>query len=276
MMLSEEEICARIQRRECFKASIEGGGFSIKIDSYLPCIAAAIHNGTRLREELKENCLLSHAERYFEEDPHTGTFIDDQQITLIANDSRYEYDLNRATSNCVYDTAWGKDCWKQALSETQKQTSLAKHAQFYRIVSVLCEALIEDFGAVLVIDTHSYNWRRFEDRHTPVFNLGTSSVKGDLWRASIDCWLNELNNISVDGIDIDAAENDVFFGKGQLAAHCHGLYDNVLVLATEFKKVFMDERSGEAYDSIIQQLKLGYGQAIQKTLLEFSKLTKSS
>ena len=261
--LSEEAIINKISQRETFNAIIDGGGFTLKIEKYEPALCAAIHNGGNMRSELTDNCLLSQAERYYEEDPFTGSFIEQQAITLIGNDSRYEYDLNRNTDECVYETAWGKDVWKEPLSQTAISTSKEKHAQFYRIVSTVVEALADDFGQCIVYDNHSYNYRRHERTDLPVFNLGTTSVKSDSWRPIIESWLKELKNIKVDGAHITAAENDIFYGKGYLAAHCHGLYDNVLVLATEVKKVFMNELTGEADSVVLPSMQKVYNETVK-------------
>ncbi|GMT39834.1 MAG: hypothetical protein IEMM0001_0569 [bacterium] len=93
--ISEQAIIEKIKQREIFSATIEGGAFSLKIKKYEPALCAAIHNGGNLRSDIKRYCLLSQKERYYEEDPFTGSFIEQQAITLIAHDSRYEYDLNR-------------------------------------------------------------------------------------------------------------------------------------------------------------------------------------
>lgn len=197
LSLSEESITQKIKQREIFTATIDGGSFTLKIEKYEPALCAAIHNGGNLRSDLAENCLLSQTERYYEEDPHTGSFIAQQAITLIGNDSRYEYDLNRNTDESVYETAWGKEVWKQPLSDDAIAVSKAKHAQFYRIVSVIIEALTEDFDQCIVYDTHSYNYKRHERKDLPVFNLGTTSVKSESWRPVIDSWLEALKNIWV-------------------------------------------------------------------------------
>jgi len=68
----------------------------------------------------------------------------------------------------------------------------------------------------------------------------------------------------VDGCEITAAENDIFYGKGQLAAHCHSLYDDVLVLATESKKVFMDELTGEPDNIILPPLQKAYNKTVKE------------
>lgn len=269
--LSEDAIIEKIRQREIFTATIDSGAFTLKIEKYEPALSVAIHNGGNLRPELVDNCLLSQTERYYEEDPFTGSFIEQQPITLIAQDSRYEYDLNRITDECVYETAWGKEIWKEPLSADAITASKEKHAQFYRIVSALVEALAEDFGQCIVYDNHSYNYRRHDRDDLPVFNLGTTSVNSDSWRPLIDAWLEALQNMPVDGIEITAAENDIFYGKGYLAGHCHGLYNNVLVLATETKKVFMDELTGEEEKVVLPSLQKIYNQTVRNNTLAYIK-----
>ena len=269
--LAEEAIIEKIKRREIFASTIDTGAFTLKIEKYEPALSAAIHNGGYLRQDLAENCLLSQAERYYEEDPFTGSFIEQQAITLIAHDSRYEYDLNRITSECVYDSAWGKEVWKKPLSEEAIAASKEKHAQFYRIVSTLVEALAEDFGQCIVYDNHSYNHRRHDRDDLPVFNLGTTSVKSNSWRPVIDTWLQALQDMSVEDIQVTAAENDIFHGKGNLAGHCHRLYDDVLVLATETKKVFMNELTGEEEKAVLPSLQKSYNQTVSNNTRAYIK-----
>ncbi len=270
-ILSEQDIINNIQQRNTFSGTIEGSGFDIKIEKYEPAFSAAIHNGGNLRKELAQNSLLSQAERYYEEDPYTGSFIAQQAITLIGNDSRYEYDLNRNTEECVYETAWGKEVWKTPLTAEQIAASKEKHAQFYRIVAAIVTALLEDFGQCIVYDTHSYNFKRHERKDLPVFNLGTTSVKNDAWRPVIDSWLKALKTMRVDGVEITAAENDIFYGKGFLAGFCHSRYDNVLVLATEVKKVFMDELSGEPDPVVLPSMQKNFNQAVTENTLKYIK-----
>ena len=260
--LTEQQIIKKINQRQCFIATVAGVAFTLKIDKYLPTMSAAIHDGSNFRSELEDNCLLEKNDRYYEEDPYTGSFIAKQAITLIAHDSRYEYDLNRDTDECVYETAWGKEIWKTPLSEEMIAKSKAKHAQFYRIVAAVVEALVEDFGQCVVYDNHSYNFKRHERKDLPVLNVGTTSVKGEQWRPIIDSWLSALQNMKVEGIVVTAAENDIFYGKGRLAGFCHSRYDNVLVLATEAKKVFMDELTGHADTVVLPSLQHVYNNTV--------------
>lgn len=260
--LTEQQIIKQINQRQCFTATVVGGAFTLQINKYLPAMSAAIHDGSNFRAELEDNCLLEKNDRYYEEDPYTGSFIAKQAITLIAHDSRYEYDLNRGTDECVYETAWGKEIWKTPLSEEMIAKSKAKHTQFYRIVAAVVEALVEDFGQCVVYDNHSYNFKRHERKDLPVINVGTTSVKGEQWRPIIDSWLSALQNMSVDGLEMTAAENDIFYGKGRLAGFCHSRYDNVLVLATEAKKVFMDELTGQANAVVLPSLQQVYNDTV--------------
>lgn len=252
--LSETNIIEKIKNREIFTATIDGGAFTLKINSYVPVLSAAIHNGGQLSPELIDNCLLSRDERYQEEDPYTGSFIEAQEITIIGHDSRYEYDLNRKPEECVYEKAWGKEVWSSPLSSKSLKSSKDKHACFYRVLTAVIEALREDFGRCIVYDIHSYNYRRYERTDLPVFNIGTSTVTNENWQPVVAAWLTALQGIEIDGLRITAAENDIFYGKGFLASHCHEHYDNVLVLATEVKKVFMDELTGEPDTEILRSL----------------------
>ncbi len=261
--LSEADIIAKIKQRTCFSATITGGAFTLKIESYEPALSVAIHNGGNLRLELAENCLLTKDERYYEEDPFTGSFIAQQPITITCHDSRYEYDLNRTPDDCVYKTAWGREVWKTALSAESVSVSLEKHAQFYRVMDSLLEALSADFGKCIVYDIHSYNYQRYERTDLPVFNLGTSTVTTENWRPLIDTWMEILHNMKVDGVEITSAENDIFSGKGFLAVHCHKQHPDVLVLATEVKKVFMNEIEGTEKSPILLSMQHVFNTSIQ-------------
>mgnify|MGYP003412231180 FL=1 len=91
-LLSEHACIEAIKKGEYFQAVIQDGAFSLKIDEYSFFICTAIHNGHRLRQELVNKCALDEAERLHEEDPFTGDLISSLPITLVALDSRYEYD----------------------------------------------------------------------------------------------------------------------------------------------------------------------------------------
>jgi hypothetical protein len=78
-----------------------------------------------VRAELLGKIALDDYERWYEEDPHTADFIASMPITLVAHDSRYEYELNRKQP--VYEEAWGKKVWKKPLSKKELKISVQKH-----------------------------------------------------------------------------------------------------------------------------------------------------
>ncbi|RUM46689.1 MAG: hypothetical protein DSY80_01720 [Desulfocapsa sp.] len=265
--LSEKDIVEKILKRELFEATIESGAFTLKIDNYEPSLSVAIHNGGEFSDVLSEQCLLSKEERYYEEDPYTGSFIEKQGITVTVHDSRYAYDLNRRPDECIYKSAWGKEVWRSPLDGATIAVLREKHACFHRVITCILDALTEDFGQCLVYDVHSYNYRRYERTDLPLFNLGTVTVTKNSWRPVILNMLAELQKIQLVEIPTTAVENDIFSGKGYLAVSVHKRFENVLVLAIEVKKVFMDERTGEADNEVLSQLQ----QQFNATLLAVTK-----
>ena len=103
--LSVDEIINKIINEEKFSCVSFNNSFSLVIEEYVPYLCVAIHNGSNLREDLKEKIALSKFERWYEEDPFTGEFISLLPIRIIAHDTRYEYDLNRSPDRCIYEEA---------------------------------------------------------------------------------------------------------------------------------------------------------------------------
>jgi len=268
--LSEQECITVIKSAKPFHASVSDGAFVIKIDADASFICTAIHDGHRLRNEIIGNCALSEDERYFEEDPYTGEFIDNMPITVTGCDSRYEYDLNRGPETAIYEEAWGKLVWKTPLSAEQKAVSLEKHNTFYRVVSALYNRVIKQHGGCLVYDIHSYNYKRKGD-DAPAFNLGTEQLDVERYGEVINHWMGLLGEIKIPNIDIRAALDEVFYGRGYQATIAKD-FENTLVLPTEFKKFFMDEMSGVVDQAVIDDIKPKFEQAILASVEKFSGL----
>ena len=271
--LSLYRIISNIQKGITFEAEAEDGSFYIKIDEYVPYVCAAIHDGSGFRNSLKENCLLSDQERWYEEDPYTGDFISALSIQIKGRDSRFEYDLNRDPENCVYDKAWGKDVWKKPLTEEEKALSLSKHSGFYSVVESLVAKLEADFGACVVYDIHSYNWKRWE-REVPVFNIGCENEQ-EKFSKEIDKWRSDLRKINMTGIENEVTINDVFLGRGYLRQFVRENFNNTLVLATEVKKIYCNEETGESFPGVIDEIKEGIKKAVTNTTFYFAKKNTS-
>jgi len=192
-------------------------------------------------------------------------------ITFIANDSRYEYDLNRPPENSIYETAWGKKVWDTPLSATDIALSLEKHRAFYEVLQALIEKVQTKHGGCLVYDIHSYNHLRLETTNTPTFNVGTEQVDTIKWQLTIKHWVKTLNACSLPNINVRAAANEVFYGRGYLAAFVKQHFSKTCVLPTEVKKVFMDELSGDPFPLVMLELKESFKQILLGNALYFSK-----
>ena len=268
--LKISEIIKLIEKQETFEAISSDNSFSIKINRYVPYCCTAIHDGSNLREQLKNKIAIDDYNRWYEEDPHTGEFIDSLPITIIGLDSRFEYDLNRKPEECIYEEAWGKKVWKRPLTPTEKQTSLNKHKNFYKVVYALILKLESLYDSCVVYDIHSYNHQRWE-RTVPLFNIGTERLDKEKFGPFIENWVAELSAISLSGIENHTAVNDVFFGRGYNLEFVSQNFPNTLVLATEVKKVYSNELTGEDFPKLIRELQQKLKKAILNNAQYFSE-----
>jgi uncharacterized protein (TIGR02421 family) len=269
LKLSIAEIIAKIEHEETFEATDVAESFALKIGDYVPYICAAIHNGSNLRRELSAKIALNATERYYEEDPFTADFVASLPIVIQGLDSRYEYDLNRRPEIAVYDVAWGKQVWKAPLTEGEKAESLAKHTAFYQVIEALVRKIERKFKACVVYDIHSYNYKRHEEE-TPVFNIGTEVVNHKKFEIFIAHWQKQLSKIQLPDMLTTVAENQVFFGRGYFLEFITKRFKNTLVLATEVKKIYMDELSGDSYPKMIEALNQGFKKAILNDAIHFT------
>ncbi|PQB04374.1 N-formylglutamate amidohydrolase [Aureitalea marina] len=252
--LSVQEMISRIEREEPFDAVALDYSFTLKIDRYVHYVCGAVHDGGQFRKELWDNCLHSAYDRWYEEDPCTKAMIHTHPIVIAGCDSRFEYDLNRGPDDAVFETAWGKQLWKQPLPRDQHDRSMAKHNSFYEIVHVLISKLESLFGMVVVYDIHSYNWKRW-DREVPVINIGTVNLDNDRFGRSIEQWRNSLEGLNLPGVQYcDSKINDTFFGNGYFLKYITSSFQNTLVLATEFKKIYCDELRQVIYPEVVRAI----------------------
>ncbi len=246
-------IISSIKKGKPFSCMAEDRSFTITVDEYVPYVCTAIHNGGNIRKELRDKIALTKFERWQEEDPFTGEFISSLPIRIIAHDSRYEYDLNRDPDSCVYDKAWGKEVWSSKLTKKEIEFSKRKHRNYYKVLDALVHKLENMFDSCLIFDIHSYNFQRIE-KDSPTFNVGTRHIS-KRYRTYIDEWVKNLSSIELPFVTNQTKENDVFFGEGYQLKYIKNNFKNTLVLATEIKKMYIDEQSGDTYPEIIQALK---------------------
>lgn len=261
MTLEIEKFIELIEEGKTFEATTADGAFTVKINKYVPFICTAIHAGSKIRTELLNKLALNEYQRWYEEDPHTDDFISSMPITIICHDSRYEYDLNRSPENCVYDEAWGVQVWNKKLNPKEIQKSKEKHANYYKVIHCLVRKIEQIFESCIVYDIHSYNYKRWE-RDVPIFNIGTERIDYQKFGKYVTHWFDELRKINVNDEPNTTAINDVFYGRGYNLEYITKNFSNTLVLATEIKKIYCDEITGDSFPKVIQILQQKFKEAI--------------
>ncbi|EDP70797.1 hypothetical protein FBALC1_08558 [Flavobacteriales bacterium ALC-1] len=251
LRLSIDSIISKIQAEEAFEAISDDYAFTLKISKYVPYACAAVHDGHQFRKDLWDNCLHTEYERWYEEDPETKNMVISHPIVIAGCDSRFEYDLNRDPENAVFETAWGKQLWRNPLPEHEKTKSLQKHTNFYNVVHALISKLEDKFGICIVYDMHSYNWQRW-DREVPTWNLGTSNIDNERFGEQVESWRQALASIKLPhNIKPTAKINDTFQGNGYFLKFITSNFNNSLVLATEIAKVYCDEYKQINYPEVV-------------------------
>ena len=253
--------CLTEERR--FLEVSEFDSTTVAYDGPTPFIGTAVHYHDGIRDDLLPKLGLDKAARYYEEDPETHRFLGPLLHTITPNQSRFELDLNRPPDTTVYsqpDLAWGLDVWKTPLTQYEREFSMEKWYEFHTMVDCAVEDAIRRFGYAVVFDFHSYNYQRKEsvDWRTdgkPVINLGTRHLKLDERGQDIKDWfLADIKKHTVAGEGCLVEENGVFYGGylNRRLAHLFG--PRVITLSVEYKKVYMDERTGEMFEDTTEDL----------------------
>ena len=273
--LSVDQIINNIESGKTFYAVADDYSFTLKIDKYVPFACAAIHDGTQFRKDLWSKCLHTYYERWYEEDPETKNMIHSHPIVIAGCDSRFEYDLNRAPEDAVFETAWGKQLWREPLRVHEKEASLIKHTSFYKVVHALIQKLETLFGVSIVYDMHSYNWQRW-DREVPTWNLGTTNIDTNRFGVDIEQWRKSLADIALpNNIPSTADINNTFYGNGYFLKFITKNFKNTLVLATEIAKVYCDEYQQVIYPEVVSAVEHQLKQKLVEHASSFYKRHKN-
>ncbi|MGX5850652.1 N-formylglutamate amidohydrolase [Mesorhizobium sp. PL10] len=242
-----------------------GSGWTIKLGDS-PVIGTAIHSGTDVGSASRSLMSLSDPDRLREEDPFTERFIADFPTQIIVHRSRFHVDLNRARDAAIYlspDQSWGLKVWREPPAEAIVQESLAFHDAFYSELKRVLIDIEKRYGRFVLIDVHSYNHRRDGPQAVPTsrdlapdINIGTSSMDRERWAPIVDAFIETLRGHLLNGEPIDVRENVSFQGRGEQTRFVHTNFPETgCAIAVEFKKIFMDEWSGEPDWAAIDQLR---------------------
>lgn len=231
-----------------------------------PLIGTAIHNGHHVRADIKPLMALDDSSRLREEDPFTEYTIRDVPNRVIFHRSRFEIDLNRAKDGAVYLTpeqAWDLNVWARHPSDAQVSASLHIHDSYYSMLAHMLSEIEAEFGAFVLLDMHSYNHRRSGPHgeptstdEAPVINVGTSSMDRAHWAHVLDPFMESLRSFNFRGQPMDVRENIAFQGRGEQTRFVHENFpQSGCAIAVEFKKIFMDEWTGEPDREALEALR---------------------
>lgn len=249
-----------------------------------PLIGAAIHNGHEVRPEVEEWLAMDPEERLREEDPLTSIWTSVVPSHIRVHRSRFEVDMNRPREEAVYrepHDAWGLHVWRAPPPAELFAESLREYDAFYAAVGALLRRKVDECGRVVMLDIHTYNHRRAGPHappapaaENPEVNLGTATMDRAYWAPLVDRFIDELRHHDVYHHDLDVRENVKFKG-GHFPRWVHeNFYHQVCVLSVEFKKAFMDEWTGTADISLVEDIQSALRATVEALEEEIAKITR--
>ena len=247
-----------------------------------PLVAAAVHDGHEVRDEVGSLLALDDAARLREEDPYTAGWAGIVPTRIIGGRSRFEVDLNRPREKAVYrrpEDAWGLEVWRSPPPQDLVDRSLAQYDAFYDDVHRALETVRAAHGAFVVFDLHTYNHRRdgadrppADPSANPAVNIGTGTMDRVRWGPLVDRFMRDLGQVEVQGRRLDVRENVKFQG-GQFSRWIHETFPGAgCSMAVEFKKFFMDEWAGEVEAQAHEQIRSALGSTIPGVLQELQTI----
>lgn len=226
--------------------------FNFEYDS--PIVCTAIHNGHFESKNIKENLAITETIQKREEDPYTEFFTEICKNRIIGRTSRFEVDINRKPEKAVYlkpEDAWGLKVRKRPPTKKEIELSLQKYHEFYSEVETHFSKMKAKFGKFFVYDIHSYNYRRnglnsppADPDKNPEIILGTNNMP-EKWLPLVYYVQEDLKKFDYFGRQLDVRINIKFPG-GNFSKWIHRTFPkSACCIAIEFKKIFMDEWTGE-------------------------------
>ncbi|MCB5257785.1 MAG: N-formylglutamate amidohydrolase [Candidatus Cloacimonadaceae bacterium] len=239
----------------------------------LPLLATAIHNGHQIPSELKELCAINEKDRLREEDPYTSELATLFPNYIVNHTSRFAVDLNRPPEKAVYLTSedcWGLNPWLKPLPKEYLNKLYEDYNTWYALLRYQIERMLKIHPFLIILDLHSYNYLRNgpetePEQNTPDIIIGRSNLKSEYYPL-IDDLRDLLLGKIIQGNELNC-QLDVKFTGGNLSQWLNSHFSDYLIcLAIEFKKIFMDEWTGELYYETFNQLKDVFKEAIASWL----------
>jgi N-formylglutamate deformylase len=237
-----------------------------------PVLAAAIHDGHRMRDSLRTHLVATDDQLRRDEDPLTGVLTSAGDARLTARNSRFQADLNRPRDKAISsdpEDTWGMRIWRD-LPEPEVEASQREHQRFYAMASALVEALLARWGCVFVLDIHSYNHRRAgahappaDPAGNPDIDLGVTTLDATRWGPTMRRFAQALRETPLRGNTPDVRDNVRYEGGGHFPEWLHSTFGGpVCAVSLEYKKVYMDEWTAQADIAALDDLRLGLQRAV--------------
>lgn len=220
-----------------------------------PVVAVALHDGHDIREEIAPLLYVSEADRIREEDPYTAHWTTVGDTKIVAQRSRFEFDLNRSRDQAVYikpTDAWGLKVWHKRPPRDVVERSLTEYDAFYAMLEQVFSDIERRHGRFIIFELHTYNHLRFgldnlpaDPRYNPEVNIGTGTLNRQQWAPVIERFIHDLQQFDFLGRSLDVREN-INFSGGYFPRWVHQTFPNsACVISIEVKKFFMNEWSNE-------------------------------
>lgn len=245
--------------------------------SSLPLLAFAIHNGQHMPAAVLESCGIDAPTRLREEDPFTNGFAQCFPNHIVLNTSRFAIDLNRSPEKCVYqkpEDAWGLPVRNAELSPELLLEMQEAYKEWYQLAFYQIDRLLMQHKHLVVLDLHSYNHRRGGIKAQPDPQLENPDIiigRNNLPESrypTIEKLRLRLDESLLGDMELDC-RCDVKFPGGYFSRWVnHNFGDKVLCLAIEFKKIFMNEWTGELDIPVYEKLKGTFHNAVMQWMKE--------
>lgn len=245
-----------------------------------PVIATAIHDGHRMRPSLIRHLAISEQERRRDEDPLTGMLTSAGDVRLRVRSSRFQVDLNRPRDKALSDDpadTWGIRFWNGRLPDEELALAHAEHDRFYAMVTELIDAQVARWGSALLIDIHSYNHRRdgaeaepADPDGNPDIELGITTLDPDRWGDTARRFAEALRRTCVLGRPPDVRANVRYPTGGHFPEWVYANWgDKVCTISPEYKKIHMDEWTGQVDIQALEDFRNGMERAVAEVRGDF-------
>ncbi len=219
-----------------------------------PIICTAIHAGKYISNSCGINLAIKAEDKLREEDPYTDEMAKLSANNIIANYSRFEFDINRKRESSIYifpKDSWGLQVRKDIPDSEMLESAYQKYDLFYQEVYRRFIELRKRFSRIFIYDIHSYNHRRKgpesipdDPNMNPDIILATGNMPAQ-WKDLVDKLQVHFSGIKLEGRNLDVRKN-VKFDGGWFSRWLHYTFPgSVCCLSIEFKKIFMDEWTGK-------------------------------